>query len=98
MPRTEHRHRHRIVRRLIGSVTLTAVLAGMALTDSVAHAANPQVTVDLGTTTGAVMHGANGTLYGLSDDGVPGDSLVAPLHMTSIVQKPQGGAQHPNGD
>ncbi|NNN33859.1 cellulosome protein [Streptomyces sp. S3(2020)] len=96
MPRTARRPR--ISRSLLGAVVVSATLVGTALTVPVAQAATPQVTVDLGTTTGAVMHGANGTLYGLSDDGVPGDELVAPLHMTTVIQKPQGGTQHPNGD
>lgn len=62
-------------------------------------AADPQrVTVDLAASEGPVMHGANGTLYGLSDDGVPSDAMLAPLKITSVSQKPEGGAQHPNGD
>ncbi|MFJ9901109.1 CBM35 domain-containing protein [Streptomyces sp. NPDC091280] len=96
MPRTERRSGH--VRRLAGAVTFTVVLASAALTGPAANAANPQLTVDLGQTTGAVMHGANGALYGLSDDGVPGDSITTPLHMTSIATKAPDGAQHPNGD
>ncbi|ELP63206.1 CBM35 domain-containing protein [Streptomyces turgidiscabies] len=96
MPRTARRSR--TSRSLLGAVVVAAALVGTVLTIPAAQAANPRVTVDLGTTTGAVMHGANGTLYGLSDDGVPGDELVAPLHMTTVIQKPQGGAQHPNGD
>ncbi|WP_308314634.1 hypothetical protein [Streptomyces gilvus] len=96
MPRTDHRAGR--ARRLAGAVTLTAVLVGTALSGPVAHAADPQLTVDLGRTTGAVMHGANGALYGLSDDGVPGDDITTPLHMTSIATKAPDGAQHPNGD
>ena len=96
MPRTPRRSRS--VRGLMGAVVVTATLVGTALTVPAAQAATPQLTVDLGTTTGAVMHGANGALYGLSDDGVPGDSVVAPLHMTSIAQKAPDGTQHPNGD
>ncbi|WP_105967872.1 CBM35 domain-containing protein [Streptomyces geranii] len=57
-----------------------------------------RVTVDLASSEGPVMHGANGTLYGLSDDGVPSDAILAPLKITSVSQKPEGGAQHPNGD
>jgi hypothetical protein len=82
----------------VGAGVVTAALVGTALTVPAAQAATPQLTVDLGQTTGAVMHGANGALYGLSDDGVPGDSVLAPLHMTSIAQKAPDGAQHPNGD
>lgn len=96
MPRTTNRSGH--VRRLAAATTITAALVGTALTAPAAHAANPQLTVDLGQSTGPVMHGANGTLYGLSDDGVPGDSLVTPLHMTTIAQKAPDGTQHPNGD
>ncbi|MFE7764093.1 CBM35 domain-containing protein [Streptomyces sp. NPDC057438] len=97
MPRTEYSSR--TTARLMGAVAFTAALIGTAVTVPPARAATTQVvTVDLGRTTGAVMHGANGTLYGLSDDGVPGDELVAPLHMTTVVQKAPDGAQHPNGD
>ncbi|MPY50792.1 CBM35 domain-containing protein [Streptomyces acidicola] len=64
-----------------------------------AAAADPQrLTVDLATSEGPVMLGANGALYGLSDDGVPSDAALEPLKITSISQKPEGGAQHPNGD
>ncbi|MFE9448097.1 CBM35 domain-containing protein [Streptomyces sp. NPDC006739] len=86
------------LRALSGAALTAAALLGSALVAPAAQAANPQLTVDLGQTTGAVMHGANGALYGLSDDGVPGASVVAPLHMTSIAQKAPDGAQHPNGD
>ncbi|MCX4761746.1 cellulosome protein [Streptomyces sp. NBC_01275] len=96
MPRTPRRSGP--VRSLIGAGVITATLVATALTVPVAQAATPQLTVDLGQTTGAVMHGANGALYGLSDDGVPGDSLVTPLHMTSIATKAPDGTQHPNGD
>ncbi|MEV0172178.1 CBM35 domain-containing protein [Streptomyces sp. NPDC050803] len=64
-----------------------------------ATAADPQrLTVDLAASEGPVMLGANGALYGLGDDGVPGDAALEPLKITSISQKPDGGAQHPNGD
>lgn len=57
-----------------------------------------RLTVDLAVSEGPVLLGANGALYGLGDDGVPGDAVLAPLKITSITQKPEGGAQHPNGD
>ncbi|MPY57841.1 CBM35 domain-containing protein [Streptomyces spongiae] len=57
-----------------------------------------RLTVDLAASEGKVMLGANGALYGLSDDGVPSDAALEPLKITSISQKPEGGAQHPNGD
>ncbi|MFE7071795.1 CBM35 domain-containing protein [Streptomyces sp. NPDC057620] len=74
-------------------------MAGTLPASGAAAAAAPQrVTVDLAASEGPVMRGANGTLYGLSDDGVPSDAALAPLKITSISQKPEGGAQHPNGD
>ncbi|KPI28402.1 hypothetical protein OV320_4863 [Actinobacteria bacterium OV320] len=57
-----------------------------------------RLTVDLAVSEGPVLLGANGALYGLGDEGVPGDAVLAPLKITSITQKPEGGAQHPNGD
>ncbi|KJK38886.1 cellulosome protein [Streptomyces variegatus] len=63
-----------------------------------AAAATQTFTVDLGTTTGTVLRGSNGALYGQSDDGVPSDNLLAPLKLTTGSQKPPNGAQHPNGD
>lgn len=89
--------RPRPLRRLTAAaVSAAAVVATLASVP--AHAADPRLTVDLSRTTGAVLHGANGALYGLSDDGVPGDNLLAPLHLTTIAQKAPDGTQHPNGD
>lgn len=66
---------------------------------TVAAPAVPQrLIVDLAVSEGPVTLGANGALYGLSDDGVPSDAALEPLKITSISQKPEGGAQHPNGD
>ncbi|MGW2615372.1 CBM35 domain-containing protein [Streptomyces sp. NPDC001500] len=63
-----------------------------------APAAPQRLTVHLAASEGPVTLGANGALYGLSDDGVPSDAALEPLKITSISQKPEGGAQHPNGD
>lgn len=63
-----------------------------------AQAAPARLAVDLGAPEGPVLRGAAGALYGLSDDGVPSDAALAPLKFTSVSQKPEGGAQHPNGD
>ncbi|WP_037680117.1 CBM35 domain-containing protein [Streptomyces griseus] len=74
-------------------------MAGTLPTAGPAAAAGPQrLTVDLASSEGPVMLGANGALYGLSDDGVPSEAALAPLKITSVSQKPEGGAQHPNGD
>ncbi|MDN0200078.1 CBM35 domain-containing protein [Streptomyces sp. S.PNR 29] len=74
-------------------------MAALLPTVGSASAADPQrLTVDLAASEGPVTLGANGALYGLSDDGVPSDAALEPLKLTSISQKPDGGAQHPNGD
>ncbi|MGQ4332563.1 CBM35 domain-containing protein [Streptomyces hayashii] len=75
-------------------MTGTLPAAGKAAASAVPQ----RLTVDLAVSEGAVTLGANGALYGLSDDGVPSDAVLAPLKITSISQKPEGGAQHPNGD
>ncbi|WP_194905427.1 CBM35 domain-containing protein [Catenulispora rubra] len=75
-----------------------ALPAGLFAGTVTAHAATQQITVDLGSDTGAVYHGASGALYGLAQDGVAGASLLEPLHIRTLAQKPPGGAQHPGGD
>lgn len=84
---------------LTGVLLAVTALVGTGLAvPQTAAAATQNFTVDLGTTTGAVLRGSNGALYGQSDDGVPGDNLLAPLKLTTGSQKPPNGAQHPNGD
>ena len=78
-------------------VATTLLAAGLA-TAAPAAAAASTFTVNLGTSTGAVMHGANGALYGLSDAGVPSANVITPLNVTTIAQGPPGDTQHPNGD
>lgn len=92
--------RIRRTRRSLASTLLaTAALLGASLAlPATASAATQTFGVDLGTTTGSVLDGSNGALYGQSDDGVPSDNLLAPLKLTTGSQKPPNGAQHPNGD
>ncbi|MFF3988274.1 carbohydrate-binding protein [Streptomyces sp. NPDC001797] len=91
--------RRRTRTRLSATLLAAAALVGAGLAvPPPAAAATQTFTVDLGTTTGAVLRGSNGALYGQSDDGVPGDNLLAPLKLTTGSQKPPNGAQHPNGD
>lgn len=56
-----------------------------------------QITVNMKKNTGAVFHGATGALYGFSENGVPGEELISPLHVRAIDQKAPGGLQHPSG-
>ena len=53
--------------------------------------------MNLADTTGPVLHGASGALYGLSENGVPGGDLFSPLHVSTIAQGPPNAAQHPTG-
>ncbi|NUS00933.1 MAG: carbohydrate-binding protein [Nonomuraea sp.] len=56
------------------------------------------LTVDLATDTGAPKYGATGFLYGLGDDGIPTDTMLAALKPQVTAQKAPDGLQHPNGD
>ncbi|TDD66535.1 cellulosome protein [Jiangella aurantiaca] len=81
------------------SVVLTATVATSALPAEPARADDVgQLHVDLAERTGPFLGTGSGTLYGLSDDGVPSDNALEPLRLHSIAQKPPAGAQHPNGD
>lgn len=56
------------------------------------------VEVDFAASTGQFRGGASGMLYGLGDDGVPTDAIVAGARPLSVTQKAPHGEQHPNGD
>lgn len=97
------RKRRILASAIAGAALVAAALPGASYADNQnpgrSKAAQAQrLSVDLAASEGPVLHGANGALYGLSDDGVPSDAALAPLKLTAISQKPEGGAQHPNGD
>jgi hypothetical protein len=60
--------------------------------------AHSRLVADFATPTGPVLHGATGSLYGVAEDGVPGDELLDALDLTTLAAGPDGGAQHPGGD
>ncbi|AGB41658.1 CBM6-containing protein [Halobacteroides halobius DSM 5150] len=57
-----------------------------------------RIKVDLTKDTGEIKYGGIGFLYGLGDDGIPSENVLAPLNLQVAAQKPPGGLQHPNGD
>ncbi|MEV6303410.1 CBM35 domain-containing protein [Actinoplanes sp. NPDC051861] len=63
-----------------------------------AAAAAPQLVVDLAANTGALKYGATGFLYGLGDEGIPDETMLAALKPQVTAQKAPDGLQHPNGD
>jgi hypothetical protein len=77
---------------------IAACLLLVGLPAAPAAAANPVITVDLGSSTGSVTDGSTGFLYGLANNGIPTDSVVAALHPDSTAQMAPSGTQHPNGD
>ncbi|MFF8345716.1 hypothetical protein ACF049_05135 [Cellulosimicrobium funkei] len=91
----------RMLRRLTAGLTASVVVATGAVTVLPGAAAAEDVevlAVDLAASTGAVQGGASGMLYGLGDDGVPTDPIIAGARPTNVTQKAPHGAQHPNGD
>jgi hypothetical protein len=86
-----------MTRAAVAAVLVTTAASAGAMANPAA-AATSTFTVNLGTSTGAMLHGANGALYGVSDAGVPSANLVTPLNVTTIAQGPPGDTQHPNGD
>ena len=97
----------RRIRRVTRRILLPAVTAAAMLATATVHlasavpaaaAAADSVAVDLSHSTGAFRGGASGTLYGLSDNGVPSQPVLDGAHITNTSQKPPDGAQHPNGD
>ena len=86
--------------RTVAAASAMAVAAAMAALVShpaAAAASGGTLTVNLASSTGPVLGGASGALYGLSENGVPGSDLLSPLHIETIAAGPAGGAQHPSG-
>jgi hypothetical protein len=54
--------------------------------------------IDLTADTGAIRYGATGFLYGLSQEGIPTDTMLAALKPQVLAQKAPDGIQHPGGD
>lgn len=81
-----------------GTLIAGTSFAGALASAPAASAATSTFTVNLGSSTGAVMHGATGALYGVSDAGVPSANLITPLNVPTIAEGPPGDTQHPNGD
>ena len=82
-------------------VGLTAALGALALCSFPAQAsfaAASTLTVDVSAHTGAIKYGATGFLYGLGNEGIPSDNMLAALKPQVTAQKAPGGLQHPNGD
>ncbi|WP_433380867.1 carbohydrate-binding protein [Actinoplanes sp. CA-142083] len=78
---------------MIGVIALAATTIATP-----ASAAASTLTVDLATSTGALRYGATGFLYGLGDEGVPDETMLAALKPQVTAQKAPDGLQHPNGD
>ncbi|HEY0499625.1 MAG TPA: LamG-like jellyroll fold domain-containing protein [Kutzneria sp.] len=84
------------------AATLVAAAAFGAAGPPVSAAAAPNAAetlgVDLAAPTGAFHGGAAGALYGISDQGVPSDNLIAGMGLASTDTKAQDGQQHPGSD
>src|SRR4051812_885112 len=85
-------------RRSRTSALLALTVAAGVLAAAPQAAAASQFTVDLATSTGALRYGATGFLYGLGDEGIPDETMLAALKPQVTAQKVPDGLQHPNGD
>ncbi|WIX98804.1 CBM35 domain-containing protein [Amycolatopsis mongoliensis] len=81
-----------------GDFTVTGSAGGIPVTANVRVIRPGQLTIDLGTGTGAFHGGASGSLYGLYGDGVPTNNLIEGMHVRTISTKAQDGPQHPGAD
>lgn len=58
----------------------------------------PALTFDVAESTGEMMHGATGFLYGVSENNVPSAGMLRAVRPKILVQKAADGKQHPSGD
>jgi Concanavalin A-like lectin/glucanases superfamily len=85
---------------IVAAIILAAAGAGLgpAVPSGAAPATTNDLVVDLGAATGPFHGGAAGSLYGIYDQGVPGNNLIEGMGPTTTDTKAQDGQQHPGSD
>ncbi|HYY20023.1 MAG TPA: LamG domain-containing protein, partial [Streptosporangiaceae bacterium] len=78
--------------------TATTPTTGISTKSNPSATSTENLSVDLGNSTGAFQHGADGSLYGLYDQGVPSDNLIQGMGLQTTDTKAQDGQQHPGSD
>ncbi|MFJ8537998.1 LamG-like jellyroll fold domain-containing protein [Streptomyces sp. NPDC093591] len=81
-----------------GTFTVAGTAAGRDVKATVTVVREGQLTVDLGSDTGAFHGGASGTLYGLYGPDVPTNNLIEGMGLRTVSTKAQDGPQHPGAD
>ncbi|MGC9540563.1 LamG-like jellyroll fold domain-containing protein [Streptomyces sp. UG1] len=81
-----------------GTFTVAGTAAGRDVRATVTVVREGQLTVDLGSDTGAFHGGASGTLYGLYGPDVPTNNLIEGMGLRTVSTKAQDGPQHPGAD
>ncbi|KUO04115.1 LamG-like jellyroll fold domain-containing protein [Streptomyces caeruleatus] len=81
-----------------GSFTVAGTAAGREVKATVTVVREGQLTVDLGSDTGAFHGGASGTLYGVYGPDVPTNNLIEGMGLRTVSTKAQDGPQHPGAD
>ncbi|MEW2611315.1 LamG-like jellyroll fold domain-containing protein [Streptomyces sp. NPDC047880] len=81
-----------------GTFTVAGTAAGRAVKATVTVVREGELTVDLGSDTGAFHGGASGTLYGVYGPDVPTGNLIEGMGLRTVSTKAQDGPQHPGAD
>ncbi|UUU20419.1 LamG-like jellyroll fold domain-containing protein [Streptomyces sp. DSM 40750] len=81
-----------------GTFTVAGTAAGRAVKATVTVVREGQLTVGLGSDTGAFHGGASGTLYGVYGPDVPTNNLMEGMGLRTVSTKAQDGPQHPGAD
>ncbi len=81
-----------------GAFTVAGTAAGRTVRATVTVVREGQLTVDLGSDTGAFHGGASGTLYGVYGPDVPTNNLMEGMGLRTVSTKAQDGPQHPGAD
>ena len=81
-----------------GTFVVNGIAAGQTVTATVTAYVQGEITVDLGSDTGAFHGGASGTLYGVYGEDIPSDNLLEGIGLRTVSTKAQDGPQHPGAD
>jgi hypothetical protein len=86
-----------MVMRSLMSIAPSLLFFGITGITSIADAQS-QLTINVNSNNGAILHGASGWLYGQAELDLPSQNLMAPLKPQYSAQKPPQGLQHAGGD
>lgn len=86
------------LKKMLSFMMILSIILTTFTTATFAEGADKVMTIDMTQTTGELMQGGTGFLYGMGANDVPSVNLMTAIKPKVIAQKCPDGMQHPSGD